>query len=207
MTVGGARRDSGQAFPLYITVVAGILFLAFAYFAVGQAAAMRNAAQGAADAAALAAAHEARRQAGEQLVSPAFDPKSLVDVLRARSFLPGAVCDEADRFADRNRAEVRQCQTSAWPVPEFSVEVRSRDSVGSSVVPGTEGKYATASATALIRPLCEVPRGDDAEEDDAEDGTSQDIIVLCEGRELVIDPVDPDSFPDLDRLFAVRLVD
>jgi hypothetical protein len=37
--------DAGQAFPIYIVVVGGLLFLAFAYFAVGQAAANRNGAQ------------------------------------------------------------------------------------------------------------------------------------------------------------------
>ena len=59
-------RDDGQAFPIYITVVGGLLFLAFAYFAVGQAAVNRNGAQTAADAAALAAAQEARDQLAGQ---------------------------------------------------------------------------------------------------------------------------------------------
>ncbi|MGV9241848.1 pilus assembly protein TadG-related protein, partial [Streptomyces nigra] len=54
------RGDTGQAFPIYITVAAGLLFLAFAYLAVGQAAANRNGAQTAADAAALAAALDTR---------------------------------------------------------------------------------------------------------------------------------------------------
>jgi hypothetical protein len=39
------RADAGQAFPIYITVVAGLLFLALAYLAVGQAAATRSEAQ------------------------------------------------------------------------------------------------------------------------------------------------------------------
>ncbi|MEK8172388.1 hypothetical protein NKH77_33525 [Streptomyces sp. M19] len=34
-------QDAGQAFPIYITAVAGLLFLALAFFAVGQAGATR----------------------------------------------------------------------------------------------------------------------------------------------------------------------
>ncbi|MFE7120718.1 pilus assembly protein TadG-related protein, partial [Streptomyces sp. NPDC057654] len=60
-----ARRalgDAGQAFPIYITAVVGILFLALAFFAVGQAGAKKNGAQTAADASALAAAQDYRDQ-------------------------------------------------------------------------------------------------------------------------------------------------
>ena len=52
--------DAGQAFPIYITVVGGLLFLALAYFAVGQATVNRGGAQTAADAASLAAAQYVR---------------------------------------------------------------------------------------------------------------------------------------------------
>lgn len=58
------RGDAGQAFPIYVVMVAGLLFLAFAFFAVGKASATRNEAQGAADAAALAAAQDARDTLG-----------------------------------------------------------------------------------------------------------------------------------------------
>src|SRR4051794_28092055 len=61
-------HDAGQAFPIYITVVGGLLFLAFAYLAVGQAAATRNGAQTAADAAALAAAQDLRDKLAGQWV-------------------------------------------------------------------------------------------------------------------------------------------
>jgi hypothetical protein len=54
--------DAGQAFPIYITAVAGLLFLALALFAVGQAGATRNGGQTAADAAALGAAEDFRAQ-------------------------------------------------------------------------------------------------------------------------------------------------
>ena len=60
--------DSGQAFPIYITVVGGLLCLALAYFAVGQAAVNRNGAQSAADAAALAAALNTRDELADQWV-------------------------------------------------------------------------------------------------------------------------------------------
>lgn len=56
------RPDAGQAFPIYIMMVAGLLFLALAFFAVGKASALRNEAQGAADASALAAGQSAREQ-------------------------------------------------------------------------------------------------------------------------------------------------
>jgi len=74
------RGDAGQAFPIYITVVAGLLFLAFAYLAVGQAAANRNGAQTAADAAALAAAQDTRDQLAELWKLDVKDPAKWWDI-------------------------------------------------------------------------------------------------------------------------------
>ncbi len=54
------RRDAGQTLPIYVVAIGGLLFLALAFFAVGQAAATRNGAQTAADAAALAAGQKYR---------------------------------------------------------------------------------------------------------------------------------------------------
>lgn len=72
--------DAGQAFPIYITVVAGLLFLAFAYVAVGQAAVNRGGAQTAADAAALAAAQDTRDQLAGKWVAVVLDPTKWQDI-------------------------------------------------------------------------------------------------------------------------------
>lgn len=74
--------DAGQAFPIYITVVAGLLFLAFAYLAVGQAAVNRGGAQTAADAAALAAAQDTRDQLAGVWKLDVLDPTKWQDIFR-----------------------------------------------------------------------------------------------------------------------------
>ncbi|MBA0051319.1 hypothetical protein E0L36_10575 [Streptomyces sp. AJS327] len=158
------RREAGQALPIYITVVAGLLFLAFAFFAVGQAAASRNSAQGAADAAALAAAQEARDHLKEDLLRDILDPDNWDDIGKGQRLGTASGCAAAERLAARNDAQLYDtdndgsaCQREPYGRPDgFTVEVRTNEPVGRSVIPGTEKEYAEASATALITFECEI---------------------------------------------------
>ncbi|WP_318206000.1 pilus assembly protein TadG-related protein [Streptomyces sp. SCL15-4] len=147
------RHDAGQAFPIYLTVVAGLLFLALAYLAVGQAAVNRGGAQTAADAAALAAAQETRDQLFDLWRAHVDDPGSWQDIFDgagARDF-----CGRADQLAARNDATTVRCVFE--PPLSYVVDTRAEKSVGDSVVPGTENVHATAHARAVIEPLCTPP--------------------------------------------------
>ncbi|MDQ0941071.1 pilus assembly protein TadG-related protein [Streptomyces sp. V1I1] len=216
------RSDSGQAFPIYITVVAGLLFLAFAYFAVGQAAATRNGAQTAADAAALAAAQDAREQLRAGWLKVILNPLEWAHYLDGRRFLEGAACRKAEDFAARNGAEIvelNDCGRLVNGEEGFTVKVRTIGTVGESVIPGTEGRHAIARATAVIKPRCsfeapkpkpeptpeETGKPDPKENDDAED--EKPILGLsCDGVPWTIDPKNP-KLPSAADLFIVRLAD
>ncbi|MFF4717458.1 pilus assembly protein TadG-related protein [Streptomyces eurythermus] len=147
-----ARHDTGQAFPIYLTVVAGLLFLALAYLAVGQAAVNRGGAQTAADAAALAAAQETRDQLADLWRENLDDPASWQAIFEGAG--AGDSCWRADELAALNDAAVR----CAFDTPlSYVVDARTNRSVGDSVVPGTENVHATAHARAVIEPLCTPP--------------------------------------------------
>ncbi|MFE6625296.1 pilus assembly protein TadG-related protein [Streptomyces sp. NPDC057740] len=220
--------DAGQAFPIYITVVAGLLFLAFAYLAVGQAAANRNGAQTAADAAALAAAQETRDQLAGMWVDDVLDPTKWQDIFDGIGVeLDG--CWRAYELAAQNDAAVDGCDP-AEPLG-YTVSVQSTKSVGDSIVPGTEDVRSKASATAVIEPRCtfDLPgggegNGGDAGDDgdaggagggaggEAEPGDGNDTLPLprltCEdGGDWDPDPDDPTTLPAPEDLFDVHLAD
>ncbi|MFG2604388.1 pilus assembly protein TadG-related protein [Streptomyces sp. NPDC048514] len=187
-------RDAGQAFPIYITVVAGLLFLALAYLAVGQAAVNRGGAQTAADAAALAAAQDTRDQLAGMWVAVVRDParwRAIFDGAGAGSF-----CWRADELAAQNDAEVRRCSPDMLA---YSVDVRTNKTVGDSVVPGTEGVRSTAHARAVIEPLCKPPA----------EGIADDSLPRLHCRDKVwdLEPDDPSELPTPSDLFDVHLAD
>ncbi|WP_030929631.1 pilus assembly protein TadG-related protein [Streptomyces sp. NRRL S-646] len=194
--------DAGQAFPIYITVVAGLLFLAFAYLAVGQAAATRNGAQTAADAAALAAAQDSRDQLAGMWVKAVLDPTKWQDIFDGN--VPGLErsCWRAPQLATQNGAHVEQCAaTPAGPLG-YTVAVKTDKPVGDSIVPGTENQYAKASATAVIEPLCtfELPT----------EGAGTDVLpqLACkDNRKWDLNPDDPAGLPGPEDLFDVHLAD
>jgi len=196
-------------------VVASLLFLAFAYFAVGQAAATRNGAQGAADAAALAAAQEARDQLGRDLLGSVLKPGNWEDLFNGKGFGYGESCEEAERFAKSNKAKVIVCDRHYGRHDGFTVKVESLDGFGESVIPGTENEKSRTEATAVIEPLCTFeaePEPEPGESDDADNGEDDDKTVSpgtlkCDGKDLPIDPENHDWLPDLADLFTVRLVD
>ncbi|MBW1602791.1 hypothetical protein JJV70_11860 [Streptomyces sp. JJ66] len=193
--------DRGQAAPIYITVVAGALFLALAYFAFGQAALARNGTQSAADAAALAAAHDARNQLGEGILDSLDDLAQWEELLAGRTFLAERACAQAESFAKKNQSAAQACEVKGGTAPEFSVEVRSVAPVGDSVVPGTEGVHARASAAAVLEPLCR------AVEADLEESPKDPVLLLCDGDKLIVNPEEPETVPDFDALFRVRLTE
>lgn len=137
-------------------MVAGLLFLAFAYFAVGQAAAARNGAQSAADAAALAAAQDARDQLREALLGSLNEPADWPVLIQGEAYDAARACLAAGGFAQRNDAAVAGdgCRQLSDDRQGFAVQVRTTGGMGASVIPGTENEQATARATAVIEPKC-----------------------------------------------------
>ncbi|MFF9205744.1 pilus assembly protein TadG-related protein [Streptomyces sp. NPDC014986] len=190
--------DVGQAFPIYITVVGGLLFLAFAYFAVGQAAANRNDAQTAADAAALAAAQDRRDQLAGAWVQNLVDPTMWQGIFDGEAEGLSLSCWRADQLAAQNDAVVLSCLPDG-PLG-YTVTVETNDTVGDSIVPGTEDEKSTETATAVIEPRCGFkPSTGEAAEDTLP-------LLTCEGTEWELDPEDPEELlPKPEDLFDVHL--
>nr|WP_234441754.1 pilus assembly protein TadG-related protein [Streptomyces sp. WM6386] len=181
-------------------VVAGLLFLAFAYLAVGQAAASRNGAQTAADAAALAAAQDTRDQLADKWVQVVLDPTKWQDIFDGN--VPGLTpsCERAYELAAQNDAHVEICQPTG--LLAYDVDVQSDEPVGDSIVPGTEGMYARASARAVIESLCtfELPGA----------GAGDDVLPRLTCKDNVDWDLDPDDLtilPEPEDLFDVHLAD
>ncbi|MEV6478988.1 pilus assembly protein TadG-related protein [Streptomyces sp. NPDC051576] len=188
--------DAGQAFPIYITVVGGLLFLAFAYFAVGQAAVNRNGAQTAADAAALAAAQKTRDQLAGMWVGDVLDPtkwQAIFDGQGADNF-----CWRADELAGQNDAHSTACNPGLL---DYAVEVQTDKPVGESLVPGTENRYAHASATAVIEPLCTFTLPTQGA------GANALPQLTCKDRNWDLNPDDLTNLPGPQDLFDVHLAD
>lgn len=214
-----SRRDAGQAFPIYIVMVAGLLFLAFAFFAVGQASATRNGAQGAADAAALAAAQEARDGLGVQLLPALREPNGLNEFLATHEYFQ-AGRGEATQLAYDNRSDLVDFgwQTGYWQ-DKVTARVKTHYTVGESVIPGTETTHATATATAVIKFRCSTkvqglpdPADDGNGEDDGDDKSgTPDLPILtldCGGVEVPVDLGEGDLAAGLGKLlFDVQLID
>ncbi|MFF7866949.1 pilus assembly protein TadG-related protein [Streptomyces qaidamensis] len=192
--------DAGQAFPIYITVVGGLLFLAFAYFAVGQAAANRNGAQTAADAAALAAAQDRRDVLAGAWVENLLDPTKWLDIFEGNAEGVGPSCWRAHQLAAQNDAQVISCAPEG-PLG-FTVEVETNKPVGDSIVPGTEDRRSNASATAVIESSCEFKFP-------AEDAGENVLPRLtCKGKNWDLKPDDPpEILPKPEDLFDVHLAD
>jgi hypothetical protein len=191
--------DAGQAFPIYITVVGGLLFLAFAYFAVGQAAVNRNGAQTAADAAALAAAQDTRDQLAGKWVGDVLDPTKWQGIFDgdADGLLPS--CGRADLLAAQNDAGVISCAPDG-PLG-FNVEVQTNKPIGDSVIPATKNRKSHAYAIAVIEPLCKFKLP-------AEDAADDTLPRLsCKDKNWDLNPDDLTDLPGPEDLFDVHLAD
>ncbi|MFD7070886.1 pilus assembly protein TadG-related protein [Streptomyces sp. NPDC059913] len=197
------RGEAGQAFPIYVVMVAGLLFLAFAFFTVGKASALRNGAQGAADSAALAAAQQSR-----EMLEAAFRaslPVDTVDMFSQKHPVLG--CPAAHSFAAANEAElIGGCQVSSGGGrDEISVDVKSLKPVGASVVPGMDRTFSNGHATAVLEWRCPSWKSVDY----TDDGIQDMYYFTCRGGEmLTIATEGPLDWPRVSKiLFDVHLVD
>ncbi|MFG2987249.1 pilus assembly protein TadG-related protein [Streptomyces sp. NPDC048258] len=218
MTDDGTLNDRGQAFPIYIVVVAGLLFAALAFFVVGQASTVRSDAQGAADAAALAAARDARDHLGPGVDLLTLKPEGWKKVLDGLLLDADGACGAAQTFAAKNAATA-VCEPA---LPRFTVEVKTTGTVGNSVVPGVSGQHGTADATAIIEPRCHLsavvvePSSSPSPSSSASPSPSPSgeekptsVEIKCKGGAVIkFNPAKPEPWSTLARkLFAVRLVD
>ncbi|MER5195069.1 pilus assembly protein TadG-related protein [Streptomyces sp. NPDC002755] len=186
--------DAGQVFPIYIVVVAGLLFLAFAYFAVGQAAVNRNGAQTAADAAALAAAQEARDELADLWELAVLDPTQWQKIFDGDVALKPS-CWRAYELAAQNDASVDACKDGL----RTTVRVQANKPAGDSVIPITSTRKAHATATAVIESLCTFTPDQPAPDD------VLPILTCKGGEEWELDPDDLTDLPGPEDLFDVHL--
>ncbi|MEU5811402.1 pilus assembly protein TadG-related protein [Streptomyces sp. NPDC047718] len=215
MTRKNGLGDGGQAFPIYIVVVAGLLFASLAFFVVGMAGATRSNAQGAADAAALAAAREARDNAFLGLDLLALEPADWEKIAGGDLIKSQGACAKAVEFAALNDATA-ECRAA---VPEFAVSVRTKTAVGRSVIPASGDMHGEASARALIEPRCSLRSATPAPTPTVAASPSPTpsptpssgpggVTFVCSGKVLKLDPAKPGPLRQLARaLFTVRLVD
>ncbi|MFE9397463.1 pilus assembly protein TadG-related protein [Streptomyces flavidovirens] len=205
MILSNLRQDRGQTLPMYVVVVGGLLFLAFAYFAFAQAAVARNAGQSAADAAALAAAQDARDELTDGFFEHLGDPVAWPRWLMAEGDFGYGYEAAAAQLAGENDSNldgpVELTEVNGYPA--FTAKIETRFTVGDSVIPDTENTRAKADATAVIEPRCEMVGGSDP---------AKLIEIDCEGSGLwTIDPKTPvDELVDLPTasdLFSVHLAE
>lgn len=211
--------DRGQAMPVYIAAIGALMFLAFAFFAVGQASATKDGAQTAADAAALAAAQDRAGQLHDQLLSVFQGGQPLGGIGQLlNGVFPGLTdsCGRADTFAQDNDATVTACALT----PDgdgYQVGVRSTDTIGTSVVPGTD-HTVTAEASAELTPLCTWQAAPPATPTATPTGTPTPTpapgpsagpppsgTLQCQGGVFTIDPTNLTGFPSAADLFHVHL--
>ncbi|MEV7612473.1 pilus assembly protein TadG-related protein [Streptomyces sp. NPDC089799] len=210
-----AGEDQGQAFPLYVGMVAILLFAAFAFVAVGMAGATRSQGQGAADAAALAAARDARDRVFEGIDLEGLKREDWQKILEGGSFDAEAGCRAAQTFAGLNASAEGGVECGA-DLPRFTVALQTDDVVGSSVVAGTDQVHATARATAVIEGACwltsdptPTPSPTSPPDDGSDKTDPEPVNFECDdARTIKLDPMHPGELRDLARqLFKVRLDD
>ncbi|MEU6891827.1 pilus assembly protein TadG-related protein [Streptomyces sp. NPDC046557] len=210
-------RDRGQAFPIYVVVIAGMLFAVLAYFTISKAGIVRSSAQGAADAAALAAAREARDNLMSGVDLATLTPEDWEQVLQGNRFESGpGPCGAAADFAAKNDATTSCSRTGL----RFTARTKTNGTVGDSVVPGASGHHGTAFATAEIVPRCRIksaePKGTGGSTPTPTPAPTSTSIPPPPGRIefgcdkgalVVYDPARPSSWRSLAAaLFDLRLI-
>jgi hypothetical protein len=178
--------------------MAALFFLAFAYFAVGQATVTRNSAQTAADSAALAAARENRNEVKTTFLAALTggDANALTQLLLSAGKDDAAACGAADAYAADNGATVPggSCVRAVGPLPGYTVSVVTKGTVGKSVIQGTENKHAKATATAVVEPRCTVGKK-----------AGHVIPFTCDKGTLDVDPTANGFTLDLSDFYSVHL--
>ncbi|MEU9476200.1 pilus assembly protein TadG-related protein [Streptomyces sp. NPDC048191] len=178
--------------------MAGLLFLALVYLAVGQAAVNRSGAQAAADAAALAAAQNERDQLTAQWLKVLADPTKWQEIFDGKATFDVDPCGRARRLAAANDAVLNGCFPPG--LLKYQADVKTNRSVGRSVVPGSEDFKSTASATAEIQPLCsKLP-------DEGADSKALPALA-CKGKIWHLKPDQTTGLPQPQDLFDVHLTD
>ncbi|MER5890280.1 pilus assembly protein TadG-related protein [Streptomyces sp. NPDC001941] len=189
-------QDRGQAFPIYVVMVAGLLFLAFAFFAVGQASAARNSAQGAADSVALGAAQEARDNLALAWLANVAVPTNWQIIFNGQLGLLGTECPAGVRYGYQNDADHAACGVE--PGFRLAYTGDAWKGIGKSVIPGTEQKRSHAFAKAEVKPLCTILPNPDP--------TMPIPLLKCKWK--IFDPGhNPTDLPTAKDLFDVYLVD
>ncbi|MFJ1736906.1 pilus assembly protein TadG-related protein [Streptomyces sp. NPDC088254] len=175
--------------------MAGLLFVAFAFFAVGQAAVKRNEAQTAADAAALAAAQETRDELADLWALAVLDPTKWLAIFHGEG--GSDQCDRAVELAAMNDATVRCFRDGPL---SYRVEAATNKPVGESVVPGTAGKQAHADAVAVIEQLCDFDLPGQTPP-----GNTLPTLECDDDIDWVLDPANLTDLPGPEDLFDVHL--
>lgn len=130
-------------------------------------------------------------------------PGGLNEFLQGYMFNPVSPCAQAQRLASSNRSDIASCTPEyGYLRDRMHVSIRTRYPVGDTVIPGTETKYGTADATAVIEFRCGYRfKGDPGDP----------VNFRCDGRDgFSIDPTDFDqgAWAALSKaIFAVHLVD
>ncbi|GAA3297231.1 hypothetical protein [Streptomyces cinereospinus] len=147
---------------------------------------------------ALAAGQELRDQLAGQWLDNVLDPDSWHDIFGGDVELLGDPCARADQLAALNGAHVQGCLAEG--LLGYRVEVETDEPVGDTIVPGTEGRFATASAVAVVEPRCTFdPPGEDA---------GDDVLPTLDCEEQwELDPDNLDVLPEPEDLFDVHLAD
>ncbi|MFB7291779.1 pilus assembly protein TadG-related protein [Actinacidiphila glaucinigra] len=187
--------DGGQTLGIYIVAVAALFFLAFAYFAVGQAASVRNTAQTAADAAALAAARETRDSVRDDFLDALEDGDldELEDLLAGNGMSGTGACGAAGSYAAQNDADLEECVLVSGP-NGATVVLRTRGTVGDSVIDGTQDMHARATATGVVEARCSV-----------KDKAGDAISFTCSQGDLTVDATADDFDLNLAEFYSVHL--
>ncbi|MGW0314553.1 pilus assembly protein TadG-related protein [Streptomyces flavidovirens] len=201
MILAGLRQDRGQTLPMYVVVVGGLLFLAFAYFAFAQAAVARNGGQSAADAAALAAAQDVRDELTDGFIDSLDSPDELADWLNGLGFEGNGEAAAAQLAGENDSELLDLTETEVNGNPAFTAEIETNYTVGESIIPDTGNIHAKADATAVIEPRCNIRPGSDL---------TKLVEIDCDGGGRW--EIDPKDFVEADLpypkdLFSVHLAE
>lgn len=194
-------QENGQAAPLYVTAVTGLLFLALVFFAFGEADVQRNGAQSAADASVLAAAKGSRSLMSLELKAHVMDRSYYIAAFNAPFLAAPNGCVRAGDFAARNNAVDARCRPLYDGRWAYQVKLKSDKGMSANLVPRTEGEKAKADATAVVESRCKfIPNP-------VMTSPSIGEVICNSGLVWTVSPKDLALMPDMADLFSVRLAE